>query len=194
MSRGFSRVVIVGNLGRDPEMRYSQNGTPITNFTVAVNRRKRSPDGSQQDETDWYRVTFFRQQAEWAAEWLKKGSKVLVDGQLQISRFTGQDGVERTSVEVMGDNFQNLTTRDEQAALSGGAGMASTSGDGDDQSYRPNQGGSYGGNAGGGGYNQNQRQQSAPRAGTGGNSAPGGNRPMPADDDDPFADLDDVPF
>src|SRR5689334_12450816 len=131
MSRGFSRVVLVGNLGRDPEMRYSQNGTPITNFTVAVNRRKRNPDGSQQDETDWYRVTFFRQQAEWAAEWLKKGSKVLVDGQLQINRFTGQDGIERTAVEVMGDNFQNLTTRDEQAALAGGGGG--------DQSYASRQ-------------------------------------------------------
>jgi single-strand DNA-binding protein len=175
MSRGFSRVILVGNLGRDPEMRYSQNGTPITNFTIAVNRRKRNPDGSQQDETDWYRISLFRQQAEFAAEWLKKGSKVLVEGQLQIRTYTGQDGVERTSVEVNADNFQNLTTRDEQAALGGG-----------DQSYRSNQGGGYGGNTGGGGgYNQRQ-EQPAPR---------GGNRPAPpADDDDPFADLDDVPF
>lgn len=184
MSRGFSRVVLVGNLGRDPEMRYSQNGTPITNFSIAVNRRKRNPDGSQQDETDWYRITFFRQQAEWAAEWLKKGNKVLVDGQLQINRYTGQDGVERTSVDVMGDNFQTLTTRDEQAAMGGGGG---------DQPSRSNQGGNYdgpgaGGGGGGGGYGQRSEQQPAPRGS-------GDSRPAaPTDDEDPFGDLDDVPF
>lgn len=114
MSRGFSRVVLVGNLGRDPEMRYSQNGTPITNFTIAVNRRRRGPDGNYQDETDWYRISLFRQQAENAAEWLRKGNKVLVEGQLQIRTYTGQDGVERTSVEVNADAFMNLTARDDQ--------------------------------------------------------------------------------
>jgi single-strand DNA-binding protein len=113
VSRGFSRVVLVGNLGRDPEMRYSQNGTPITNFTIAVNRRRRGPDGSPQDETDWYRISLFRQQAENAAEWLRKGNKVLVEGQLQIRTYTGQDGVERTSVEVNADSFMNLTARDD---------------------------------------------------------------------------------
>jgi single-strand DNA-binding protein len=113
MSRGFSRVVLVGNLGRDPEMRYSQNGTPITNFTIAVNRRRRGPDGNYQDETDWYRITLFRQQAENAAEWLRKGNKVLVEGQLQIRTYTGNDGVERTSVEVNADSFMNLTARDD---------------------------------------------------------------------------------
>jgi single-strand DNA-binding protein len=113
MSRGFSRVVLVGNLGRDPEMRYSQNGTPITNFTIAVNRRRRGIDGNFQDETDWYRISLFRQQAENAAEWLRKGNKVLVEGQLQIRTFTGQDGIERTSVEVNADSFMNLTGRDE---------------------------------------------------------------------------------
>ena len=113
MSRGFSRVVLVGNIGRDPEMRYSQNGTPVTTFTVAVNRRRRGQDGNFADETDWYRVTLFRQQAERAAEWLHRGSKVLVDGQLQIRTYTGNDGQERTSVEVIADNFQNLTPREE---------------------------------------------------------------------------------
>lgn len=114
MSRGFSRVVLVGNLGRDPEMRYSQNGTPITNFTIAVNRRRRGMDGNFQDETDWFRITLFRQQAENAAEWLRKGNKVLVEGQLQIRTYTGNDGVERTSVEVNADTFMNLTARDDQ--------------------------------------------------------------------------------
>jgi len=93
-------------------MRYSQNGTPITNFSLAVNRRRRQQDGNFTDETDWFRVTLFRQQAENANEWLKRGSKVLVEGQLQIRNYTGNDGVERTSVDVNADNFMNLTPRD----------------------------------------------------------------------------------
>lgn len=120
MSRGFSRVVLVGNLGRDPEMRYSQNGTPITNFSMAVNRRRRGQDGTYTDETDWYRISLYRQLAENAAEWLKKGSKVLVEGQLQIRTYTDRDGVERTSVEVNADSFMNLTGRDEQGMGGGG--------------------------------------------------------------------------
>src|SRR4029079_17124790 len=119
MSRGFSRVVLVGNLGRDPEMRYSQNGKPITNFTIAVNRRRRGTDGNWVDETDWYRISVFRNAAETAAEYLKKGTKVLVEGQLQIRTYTGQDGIERTSVEVNADNFLILTPRDE---MGGGGG------------------------------------------------------------------------
>lgn len=135
MSRGFSRVVLVGNLGRDPEMRYSQNGTPITNFTIAVNRRRRGPDGNYQDETDWFRITLFRQQAENAAEWLRKGNKVLVEGQLQIRTYTGNDGVERTSVEVNADTFMNLTARDD----AGDGGYRAPMGAG--RQDQPNQGG-----------------------------------------------------
>jgi single-strand DNA-binding protein len=166
MSRGFSRVVLVGNLGRDPEMRYSQNGTPITNFSIAVNRRRRGPDGNYQDETDWYRVSLYRQQAESAAEWLRKGSKVLVEGQLLIRTYTGNDGIERTSVEVNADNFMNLTPRDDMGEAGGfrqatGAGRAEQ--------------GDFGGRGGyGGGQSQNRPPQ------------------RPADDD--FDDLDDVPF
>ena len=119
MSRGFSRIVLVGNLGRDPEMRYSQSGTPITNFTLAVNRRRKDQSGALQDETDWYRVSLFRQQAELATEWLKKGSKVLVEGQFQLRTYTGNDGVERMSAEVNADNFMNLTPRDD-AGMGGG--------------------------------------------------------------------------
>jgi single-strand DNA-binding protein len=145
MSRGFSRVVLVGNLGRDPEMRYSQNGTPITNFTIAVNRRRRGTDGNYQDETDWYRISLFRQQAENAAEWLRKGNKVLVEGQLSIRTFTGQDGIERTTVEVNADNFMNLTARDD---MGDGGGFRQPSGAG-----RVDQG-DFGGR--GGGQSQNR--------------------------------------
>jgi single-strand DNA-binding protein len=174
MSRGFSRVVLVGNLGGDPEMRYSQNGTPITNFSIAVNRRRRGQDGQYQDETSWFRVTLFRQQAEFAAEWLHKGNKVLVEGELQIRNFTGRDGVERTSVDVLADNFMNLTSR-EESMEGGGYG-------GGYQQNRP---------AGGQGQGQGQMSQQPAR------QAPAGERPQQPKQNDAFDDdydLDDVPF
>ena len=174
MSRGFSRVVLVGNLGRDPEMRYSQNGTPITNFSLAVNRRRRGTDGNYVDETDWFRVTLFRNMAETSAEWLKKGSKVLVEGQLQIRTYTGQDGIERTSVDVNADNFMNLTPRDE---MGGGGYQPQASGGYQQQSGGGRQGG-YGDQPQGGGQGQTQQ----------------GNRPQQQRDADDFDDLDDVPF
>src|SRR5690606_20125764 len=104
MSRGYSRIIIVGNLGRDPEMRYTPSGTPVTNFSVAVNRRRPTGGGEYQDETDWYRVAVFGRMAEVADQYLVRGMKVLVDGQPQIRSFTGQDGVERTSIEINADN------------------------------------------------------------------------------------------
>lgn len=119
MARGYSRVVIVGNLGRDPEMRYLPSGDPVVNFTVAVGRRRRGTDGNWVDETDWFRVNCFRRNAEVADQYLRKGSQVLVEGQLQIRQYTGNDGVERTSVEINCDNFTMLGSRDE--APSGGA-------------------------------------------------------------------------
>lgn len=108
MSRSYSRVILVGNLGRDPEMKYLPNGDPVTNFTLAVNRRRKGGDGQYADETDWYRINCFRRNAEIADQYLHKGSKVMVDGQLSIRQYTGNDGTERTSVEVTCDNLVML--------------------------------------------------------------------------------------
>ena len=123
MSRGYSRIIVVGNLGRDPEMRYTPSGTPVTNFSVAVNRRRPSGGGEYVDETDWYRVAVFGRQAEVADQYLARGMKVLVDGRPQINTFTGNDGVERTNVEINCDNFQMLNTREESEAIRAQAGM-----------------------------------------------------------------------
>lgn len=144
MSRSFSRVVLVGNLGRDPEMRYLPSGDPVVNFTMAVNRRRRGQDGNFVDETDWYRVNCFRRNAEIADQYLRRGTRVLVEGQLQIRQYTGNDGVERTSVEVNCDNFIMLSGRDE-----GGEG-------GD---LQPRQSGGYGGNDQRGGRQQEPQQR-----------------------------------
>lgn len=110
MARGYSRVILIGNLGRDPEMKYLSSGDAVVNFTLAVNRRRRV-DGQQQDETDWYRVSCFRRNAEVADQYLRKGSQVLVDGQLTIREWTGDDGQKRTSVEVNCDSFTMLGDR-----------------------------------------------------------------------------------
>ncbi len=135
MARGYSRVIIVGNLGRDPEMRYLPSGDPVVNFTVAVGRRRRGTDGNWVDETDWFRVNCFRRNAEVADQYLKKGSQVLVEGQLQIRQYTGNDGVERTSVEVNCDNFTMLGSRDDASGgfSQAGGGQRSGQRDGGDQ-------------------------------------------------------------
>lgn len=147
MSRGFSRVVLVGNLGRDPEMRYLPSGDPVVNFTIAVNRRRRGQDGNWMDETDWYRVNCFRRNAEIADQYLRRGTKVLVEGQLQIRQYTGNDGVERTSVEVNCDNFTMLGSRED-------------GGDGGD--YQPRQQSDSREQRGGGGRPQQQQQERRP--------------------------------
>lgn len=143
MSRSFSRVVLVGNLGRDPEMRYLPSGDPVVNFSLAVGRSRRQ-DGNWVEETDWYRVTVFRRNAEVADQYLRKGSKVLVEGQLQIRQYTGNDGVERTSVEVNCDKFIMLSPRDEAGGGGGG-------------DYQPRQSGGY--EQRGGGQQQAPQQQ-----------------------------------
>jgi single-strand DNA-binding protein len=103
----YQKIVIVGNLGRDPEMRYTPDGTPVTNFSVATNRRWNNADGTQGEETTWFRVTVWRRMAEVAAEYLSKGRQVLVEGRLNPDKatggprvWTGQDGVARANYEI----------------------------------------------------------------------------------------------
>jgi single-strand DNA-binding protein len=111
MSTGRARAHIIGNIGQDPEMRFSQNGTAITTFTVAVNRTPRSQQGAEEQPPDWYRVVCFGQLAEMADQYYAKGNKVYVEGRLQINRFTGNDGQERQSVEIVASELMNLTPR-----------------------------------------------------------------------------------
>jgi len=103
----YQKVIIVGNLGRDPEMRYTADGTPVTSFSVATNRRWNNQDGSKGEETVWFRVSAWRRQAETAAQYLSKGRQVLVEGTLTPDKatggpqvWTGQDGAARASYEL----------------------------------------------------------------------------------------------
>ena len=121
MARGLNKVQIIGNLGRDPEMKYTQTGTPVTQFSVAVSRTRKSPDGQQIDETEWFRVVAWERLAETCNEYLRKGSKVYIEGRLQTRKWTGQDGQERTTVEVVANEMLLLDSR-QQGGYEGDTG------------------------------------------------------------------------
>ena len=104
----LNKVMIIGNLGRDPEMRYTPSGQAVTQFTVAVNRNYRGPDGAWQEETEWFRVVAWAQLGERAAENLRKGMKVYVEGRLQTRQWEDQQGQKRISLEITADNVISL--------------------------------------------------------------------------------------
>ena len=100
----LNKVMIIGNLGRDPEMRYTPSGQPVTQFTVAVNRNYKDGNGEWQEETEWFRVVAWGQLGERAAEYLRKGSKVYVEGRLQTRQWEDQSGQKRYTTELIADH------------------------------------------------------------------------------------------
>ena len=100
-SRGLNRVQIIGNLGRDPELRFTQDGTPVANFTVAVNESWRGRDGEQRERTEWFRVVAWSHLAETANQYLRRGGKVFVEGRLQTREWKDREGNDRTSTELV---------------------------------------------------------------------------------------------
>jgi single-strand DNA-binding protein len=111
MAGSLNKVMIIGNVGRDPEMRYLPNGTPVTNFTVAVNRRYNTPDGEKKEETEWFRVVLWRQLAEIANQYVTKGQSIYIEGRLQTRTWEGQDGQKRTTTEIVASQMQLLGSR-----------------------------------------------------------------------------------
>jgi single-strand DNA-binding protein len=156
MARGINKVIIVGNLGGDPETRYMPSGSAVTNITVATNESwKDKQTGEQKDRTEWHKVAMFDRLAEIAAEYLRKGSQVYIEGKLRTRKWQGKDGQDRYTTEIIANEMQMLGGR-------GGAGGG---------------GGSFGG---GGGDQQGGGQQG------GGGSAPPQPGPDDFDDDIPF--------
>jgi single-strand DNA-binding protein len=124
----YQSTTIVGNLGKDPEMRYTPSGTPVTSMSVATNRKYTGSDGQVVKETTWFRVSVFGKQAEACAQYLKKGSTVLVEGRLQSDlktggpkTFTRQDGTVGTSFEIAANTVRFMSSREGGAAPSAGA-------------------------------------------------------------------------
>ena len=111
MARGINKVILIGNLGRDPETRYSQGGSAVTNFSVATTESWRDRNsGEQQERTEWHNVVCFARLAEIAGEYLHKGSKVYIEGSLRTSSWE-QDGQKRYRTEVMARDMQMLDSR-----------------------------------------------------------------------------------
>jgi len=115
----FNKIIIVGYLGRDPELRYTPDGTPVCNFSVATTERKKDKSGEFRDVTTWFRVVLWRRQAEIAAQYLAKGRQVYVEGRLTQTEYQDRDGVNRTSLEVQGTDVHFIGPREDEAA--GGA-------------------------------------------------------------------------
>ena len=113
MTRGLNKVQIIGNLGRDPEMRYTGQGTAVTTFSVAVNRTRKGPDGATSEETEWFRVVLWEKLAETANEFLRKGNAVYVEGRLQSRKYTDKEGVERASIAIVAHELLMLGGRNE---------------------------------------------------------------------------------
>jgi single-strand DNA-binding protein len=127
----FSKIQIVGNLGRDPEMRYTPNGRPVTEFSVAVNQStKNQQTGEWVEATDWFRVSVWGDRAERAAENLRKGNRVLVDGRFRTREYETMDGQKRVSLEITADTVMGLDRREQAEGTFTGAPAGGATGGG----------------------------------------------------------------
>jgi single-strand DNA-binding protein len=115
----YQRTVVVGHLGRDPEMRYTQDGTPVTSFSMATTRRWNDQEGGQREETTWFRVAAWGRQAETCNQYLAKGRLVLVEGTVSASAWRGRDGEPRATLELRASRVVFLGGRGEQAGAEG---------------------------------------------------------------------------
>ncbi len=128
MARGINKVILIGNLGKDPEVRYTPNGGAVATISLATSESwKDKNTGETVDRTEWHRVVFFRRLAEIAGEYLKKGSKVYIDGKLQTRKWQDKDGQDRYTTEIVANEMQMLDSRGgsgggyDAPAMSGGA-------------------------------------------------------------------------
>jgi single-strand DNA-binding protein len=114
MSRGLNKVQIIGHLGRDPEMRYTPSGRPVTTFTVAVSRSWNTVDGERHNETEWFNIVAWGNLAEICKQYLNKGQQVYIEGRLQTRRWDDKEGVKHTSVEVVANEMMMLGERSDR--------------------------------------------------------------------------------
>ena len=175
MARGINKVILVGNLGNDPEVRYAQSGSAITTISVATSESWKDKEGNQQERTEWHRVKAFGRLAEIMGEYLKKGRQVYIEGSLRTEKYTDKNGVEKYATDIIADEMQML------------GGVGEGGGGGGERSERPARPARPAGGGDRGG---------PPRGGSGGDYGPrsgGGSAPPSPRSDDPFPD-DDIPF
>lgn len=112
MANGVNKVILIGNLGKDPELRYTPSGIAVANFSIATNERWKDKDGNYQDRTEWHRIVAWRKLAETVGEYLKKGSQVYIEGRLQTRTWEDQNGNKRSTTEIVADSLQMLGRRE----------------------------------------------------------------------------------
>ena len=169
MARGVNKVILVGNVGQDPETKFAASGAAITNISVATSETwKDKQTGQPQERTEWHRVVFFNRLGEIAGEYLRKGSKVYVEGSLRTRKWQDQSGTDRYTTEIVGNEMQMLDSRGDSG---GGAPM-------------------------GGGGGSNYQNSSAPAPSGSAPSAPSAPKPQQAPAPAPVMDSfdDDIPF
>ena len=125
----MNKIMLIGNLGRDPELNYTPSGVAVTKFSLAVNRVSKSPTGEKQTETEWFNIIAWRQLAETCNNYLHKGSKVFIEGRLTQRKYTDRNGVERLAVEVVANDMEMLTPKSAQSSSDFMAGNIDDLGD-----------------------------------------------------------------
>ena len=118
MSRGLNKVMVIGHLGKDPEMRYTPSGRPVTTFSVAVSRSWNTADGERRSETEWFNIVAWGNLAEICKQYLHKGQQVYIEGRLQTRRWEDNEGQKRTSVEVVANEMMMLGDRRDNSSQS----------------------------------------------------------------------------
>lgn len=122
MARGINKVILVGNLGQDPEVRYTPAGAAVTTISVATTEAWNDKEGNKQERTEWHRVVFFSRLAEIAGEYLKKGSQVYIEGKLRTNKWQDKSGNDRYTTEIMANEMQMLGGRPGSGGGMGGGG------------------------------------------------------------------------
>jgi single-strand DNA-binding protein len=117
----LNKIMLIGNLGRDPELNVTSDGTPVTKFSLAVSRNYTTSSGEKREETEWFNIVAWRQLAERCERYLHKGSKIYIEGRLTQRKYTDREGVQRTSVEVIANEMEMLTPK---SASSGSEGYS----------------------------------------------------------------------
>ena len=104
----LNKAILIGRLGRDPEVRHMPNGEAVCNFSIATDETWKDQSGQRQTKTEWHAITLYRRTAEVAGQYLKKGSQVYIEGRIQSRKYTGKDGIERTAYEIIGSEMKML--------------------------------------------------------------------------------------
>lgn len=125
----MNKIILIGHLGRDPELQVTPDGTPVTKFSVAVNRYSRSSSGERKEETDWFNVSAWRQLAETCEKYLHKGSKVYIEGRFTPRKYTDRNGVQQTSLDITMTEMQMLDPKSASGGSTNYGAGSSDSGD-----------------------------------------------------------------